>query len=283
MENEVVKYNKPATGEIIIYQPDNTLQLEVRLENETVWLTQAQMCVLFGRDQSVISRHVNNVFKEKELEAESNMQILHITNIDRPVAFYSLDAIISVGYRIKSPQGTQFRIWARKIIKDYLLKGYAVNQRFERLEHRVAETEKKIEFIVKAELPPREGILFEGQIFDAYIFACDLIKSAKKSIILLDNYIDESVLLQLSKRNLDVEAKIYTAKISPELQLDINRHNAQYKPITVETSAKFHDRFLIIDNTIYFIGASLKDLGKKLFAFSKMELDKNSLLMQITS
>ena len=283
MENEVVKYNQPATGEIILYQPDNTLQLEVRLENATVWLTQAQMGMLFGRDQSVISRHVNNVFKEKELEAESNMQILHITNIDRPVAFYSLDAIISVGYRIKSPQGTQFRIWAREVIKDYLLKGYAVNQRFECLEHRVAETEKKIEFIVKAELPPREGILFEGQIFDAYIFACDLIKSAKKSIILLDNYIDESVLLQLSKRNSDVDAKIYTARISPELLLDINRHNAQYKPITVETTTKFHDRFLIIDNTIYFIGASLKDLGKKLFAFSKMELDKNILLTQITN
>jgi hypothetical protein len=292
MENNVVKYNKPATGEIILYRPDNTLQLEVRLENETVWLTQAQIAELFGTQRPAITKHLNNIFKSGELDEKVVCSILELTTLHgamtgkmqiQQVKFYNLDAILSVGYRVNSINATMFRRWTNQVLKNYLLQGYAVNQRFERLEHRVAETEKKIEFIVKAELPPREGILFEGQIFDAYVFACDLIKSAKKSIILLDNYIDESVLLQLSKRNSDVDAKIYTTRISPELQLDINRHNAQYKPITVETATKFHDRFLIIDNTIYFIGASLKDLGKKLFAFSKMELDKNILLMQITN
>ena len=292
MENNVVKYNRPATGEIILYQPDNTLQLEVRLENETVWLTQSQIAELFGTQRPAITKHLNNIFKSGELDEKVVCSILELTTMHgamegkmqtQQVKFYNLDAILSVGYRVNSINATMFRRWANQVLKNYLLQGYAVNQRVERLEHRVTETEKKIEFFIKAELPPHEGILFEGQIFDAYIFVCDLIKSAKKSIILLDNYIDESVLLQLSKCNSGVDAKIYTAKISPELQLDINRHNAQYKPITVETSTKFHDRFLIIDNTIYFIGASLKDIGKKLFAFSKMKLDKNILLTQITS
>ncbi|MDR0870681.1 MAG: virulence RhuM family protein [Planctomycetaceae bacterium] len=166
-------------NEIILYQPDNTVQLEVRLENETVWLTQAQIAVLFERDQSVISRHIRNVFSEGELDEKSNMQILHITNVDRPTTFYSLDVIISVGYRVKSFRGTQFRQWANRVLKEYLLKGYAVNQRFERLERRVAVTEDKIDFFVKTALPPVEGIFYDGQIFDAYAFAADLIKSAK--------------------------------------------------------------------------------------------------------
>jgi len=265
-------------GEIILYQPNNILQLEVRLENATVWLTQAQMAMLFGRDQSVISRHINNVFKEKELEAESNMQILHITNIDRPVAFYSLDAIISVGYRIKSPQGTQFRIWAREIIRDYLLKGYAIHQRFERIEERVANTERQIEFFVKTALPPVEGIFYEGQIFDAYTFVSDLIKSAKKSIVLIDNYVDESVLLLLSKRNKNVSAKILTSNFSQTLKQDLSKHNAQYPPIEIAEFTKSHDRFLIFDDMqVFHIGASLKDLGKKWFAFSKMKLSSLSV------
>jgi hypothetical protein len=257
------------------------LQLEVLLEDATVWLTQAQMVTLFERHISVISRHIKNIFEEGELDEKSNLHFLQIANSDKPVALYNLDVIISVGYRIKSPRGTQFRIWAREIIKDYLLRGYAINQRVEKLEHRVAETEKKIDFFVKTALPPAEGIFFDGQIFDAYNFVSDLIKAAKKSIVLIDNYIDDSVLLLLSKRNDSVATTIYTAQITPQLQLDLQRYNSQYKSVTIEIFTKSHDRFLIIDDIVYHIGASLKDLGKKWFAFSKMGLDKEILLKNI--
>jgi hypothetical protein len=277
-------------AEIILYQPDNSLKLEVRLENETVWLTQAQMVTLFGRDQSVISRHINNVFREKELDEKSNMHFLHITNIDRPVAIYSLDVIISVGYRVKSQQGTFFRQWANRILKEYLLHGHVINQRIERVEkqveklsvetdRRLTETEKKVDFFVKKSLPPVEGIYYDGQIFDAYIFASDLIKSAQKSITLIDNYVDESVLLLLSKRGKGVDATIYTASISSLFQLDLQKHNAQYPVINVQTFSRSHDRFIFIDDDVYHIGASLKDLGKKWFAFSKMGLDAKVLLI----
>jgi len=287
-KDEITLYQHENTGEIILYQPDNSLQLEVRLEDETVWLTQAQMVLLFQRDVSVISRHINNIFKEGELDKKSNLHFLQIPFSDKPVVIYSLDVIISVGYRVKSQQGTQFRIWARQILKDYLLKGYAINQRIQRIEKfaietekRVTATENKIDFFVKTSLPPKEGIFFEGQIFDAYVLASDLIKSAKKTIVLIDNYIDETVLLLLSKRLPKVSAKIYTKQISPQLQLDLTKHNAQYETINVYESNSFHDRFLLVDNTVYLIGASLKDLGKKLFAFSKMETKATDILKNI--
>ncbi|GHV35509.1 DNA-binding protein [Bacteroidia bacterium] len=285
MPIEISANNK---NEIILYQPDSAIQLEVLVENETVWLTQAQMVILFGRDQSVISRHINNVFKENELDAKSNMQILHIANADRPAAFYSLDVIISVGYRVKSQRGTEFRIWATKTLKNYLLKGYAINQRFEQVdnklfqhEQRLLNAEKQIDFFVRTSLPPVEGVFYDGQIFDAYIFIADLIKSATKRVILIDNYLDESVLIFLSKRNAGVKAAIYTAKISAQLQLDLDRHNAQYPEIFIEKKQNIHDRFLLIDNELYHIGASLKDLGKKLFAFNKMEMSAEELLKNI--
>jgi hypothetical protein len=201
------------------------------------------------------------------------------------IKLYNLDVIISVGYRIRSQRGTQFRIWATQVLKDYLLKGYAINHRIERIEklameteHRVTETEKKIDFFVRTALPPVEGVFYDGQIFDAYKFAADLIKSAKKTLSLIDNYVDESVLLLLSKRKNGVEATIYTARISQQLHLDLQRYNAQYPPVTIRAMNRSHDRFLLIDNEIYHIGASLKDLGKKLFAFSKMELKAQELL-----
>ena len=182
-------------GEIIVYQPDNSLKLSVRLEDETVWLTQAQMVLLFERDRTVITKHINNIFQEKELEEESNVHFLHIANSDKPVKIYSLDVIISVGYRVKSLRGTSFRRWATQTLREYILKGYVINRRFDNLEYRVTETEKKIDFFIKTALPPLQGIFFDGQIFDAYDFACKLIKSAKKSIIIIDNYVDESVLM----------------------------------------------------------------------------------------
>jgi len=262
-------------GEVAIYQPDSSIHLEVLTDQETVWLTQAQMVSLFNRDKSVISRHIKNVFEEGELVRNSVVANFATTASDGKeymVEYYNLDVIISVGYRVKSKQGTYFRQWATRVLKDYILRGYAVNQRFERLEHRMIESEKKIEFFVKTALPPVEGILYDGQIFDAYAFVSDLIKSAKKSIILIDNYIDESVLLLLSKRKKGVSAKILTANFNQTLKQDLSKHNAQYPPIKIEKFTKSHDRFLIIDDTqMYHIGASLKDLGKKWFAFSKIE------------
>lgn len=280
-------------GEIILYQPDEAVKLEARLENETVWLTQAQIAELFQRDRTVITKHINNVFKEEELEEKSNVHFLHIADSDKPVKFYSLDVIISVGYRVKSKRGTQFRQWANKILKDYLLKGYSINQRVEELEKRVVrkltahdrqleELTNKVDFFVRTSLPPVEGIFFDGQIFDASAFATNLIKSARSSIVLIDNYIDESVLLMLSKRTAGVTATIYTKQITPQLQLDLTRHNNQYPPIDINAYQCAHDRFVIIDNAdVYHIGASLKDLGKKLFAFSKMNIPANIIMNQL--
>jgi hypothetical protein len=270
---------KENSGEIILYQPDEKdVKLEVRLEDETVWLTQAQMVELFQRDQSVIARHINNIFKEMELDERSNMHYLHIANSDKPVKMYNLDVIISVGYRVKSIRGTQFRQFANKILKDYLLKGYSVNQRIEKLERTVAEQGEKIDFFVRTSLPPVEGVFFDGQIFDAYVFVSDLIRSAKESIVLIDNYIDESVLVMLAKRNKNVSATIYTQKISAQMKLDLEKYNAQYPAITLKVLQGAHDRFLVIDNTVFHIGASIKDLGKKLFAFSKLNINLEKLL-----
>jgi hypothetical protein len=281
-------------NEIILYQPDNYIQLEVRIEDETVWLTQIQMAELFQTTVPNINLHLKNIFEEGELEEISTIKDFLIVRqegkrqIQRNISFYNLDIIISVGYRIKSRSATLFRIWATKTLKEYVLRGYTINQRIERVEKfvietekRVSETEKKIDFFVKTALPPKEGIFYNGQIFDAYVFVSDLIKSAKNSIILIDNYIDETVLLLLSKRSSEVNLTIYTKQISSQLQLDIIRHNAQYDPVIIYESNNFHDRFLIIDDIVYHIGASLKDLGKRLFAFSKMELESNLLLQNI--
>ena len=280
-------------GEIILYQPDNSIELEVRIEAETVWLTQAQMAELFQKDRTVVTRHINNVFAEGELDQESNVHFLHIPFSDRPVKLYSLDVIISVGYRVKSQRGTQFRRWANQVLKEYLLKGYAFNQQLLHLEERIDnrlikherqidELSEKVDFFVRTSLPPVEGVFYDGQIFDAYVFASNLIKSAKSSIVLIDNYIDESVLVTLSKRENNVSTKIVTKSISDQFQLDLNRHNSQYPQIDVEERTDIHDRFLIIDDTVYHIGASLKDLGKKLFAFSKLEISPEVILNVIS-
>ena len=262
-------------NEIILYQPDSTVKLEVRLENETVWLTQQQMTELFQTSKQNISLHVNNIFKEGELESNSVVKESLTTASDGKkykTKYYNLDVIISVGYRVKSLRGTQFRQWANKVIKNYLMKGYAVSQRFERLEYRMAKTEEKIDFILNTSLPPREAIVFDGQIFDAYTLMCDLIRSAKNRIIIVDNYIDDSVFRLLDKRAIGVSATIFTPSLSRALRQDLERHNAQYPPIEVKTFRRAHDRFLIIDDTVYHVGASFKDLGKKLTAFSKMEI-----------
>jgi polyhydroxyalkanoate synthesis regulator phasin len=274
-------------NEIVLYQPDETIKLEVRLENETVWLTQQQMADLFETTPQNITMHIRNLYKEGELTLEATckdflqVRLEGVRKVKRTQKIYNLDVIISVGYRVKSLRGTQFRQWATRILKEYLLKGYSVNQRLERLEQRVTQTENKIEFFVKTSLPPVEGIFYDGQIFDAYKFVNDLIRSAKQRIALIDNYIDDSVLQMIDKRQNSVSAVIYTKSISAQLQLDIQKHNAQYEPIVVQEFANSHDRFLCIDDIVYHIGASLKDLGKKWFAFNKMSISADQLLNKI--
>lgn len=282
-------------NEIIIYQPDSTIKLEVRLEDDTVWLTQQQIADLFGVKQPAISKHLKNIFESGELIESSVHSILEYTAADGKsykTKFYNLDAILSVGYRVNSRNATLFRQWANKVLKDYLLRGYSVNQRLlymeSRIDRRLSEHDQqirelsgKVDFFLKTSLPPREGVLFDGQIFDAYVFVCDLIKRARKRIVLIDNYIDETVLTLLNKRNRGVLATIYTKRIDDNLRLDIERHNDQYMPVNVRTASNIHDRFLIIDDTLYHIGASIKDLGKKLFAFSQMETSPNVILDNI--
>ena len=287
MDNETreeKRFDISEKGEIVLYEPDSSIRLEVRMANETVWLNLNQMAMLFGRDKSVISRHIKNIFREKELPQVSTVanfatvQVENKRQVIRNIEYYNLDIIISVGYRVKSIQGTRFRQWANTVLKDYILRGYAVNQRFERLEQRVSHTEEKIAFFVRTALPPVQGVFCDGQIFDAYTFASDLIRTARKRIILIDNYVDDSVLKMLTKRGEGVSATIVTKRITDTLKVDIERHNQQYPPIDVRTSDRFHDRFLILDDTVYHLGASLKDLGKKLFAFSRMEVGREWLL-----
>ena len=266
-------------GEVAIYNPDDTIRLEVRLEQETVWLDRTQMSILFGRDKKTIAKHINTALEEelKDVPTVANFEIVQLEGnrwVKRAKEFFNLDMILSVGYRVHSSRGVAFRRWANAVLKEYLIRGYAINPRLEQLEQRVAKTEEKIDFFVKTALSPAEGIFFDGQIFDAYEFVCSLIKSAKARIILIDNYVDESVLTMLDKRPAGVSASIYTQKISRQLSLDIAKHDAQYPPIPVQVFSKSHDRFLIIDNRVYHVGASIKDLGKKWFAILEMKDQK---------
>ena len=271
-------------GEIILYQPDSSIRLEVRMEEETVWLTQAQMAMLFGCSIDNISLHLKNLYAEGEIDVETTSEEISVVRTEgkrqvvRKIMHYNLDAILSVGYRVSSKSATRFRQWATSVLKDYLLRGYAINQRIERLEQRVTKTEEQIGFFVRTALPPVEGIFYDGQVFDAYAFAADLIRSARKRVILIDNYVDDSVLLTLAKREEGVSAEIVTRHVAETLKLDLERHNRQYPPVAIRECERYHDRFLIIDDTVYHLGASLKDLGKKMFAFNRMEVAAEEIL-----
>ena len=264
-------------GEIVMYQPDDTIRLEVRVENETVWLTQQQMAVLFNATKQNVSLHISNIYNEGELDeistVKDSLTVRQEGNrtVRRYVKYYNLDVIISVGYRVKSLRGTRFRQWANRILKDYLLHGYSINRRFEQIEHRLVVAEGKIDFFVQKSLPPVEGIFYDGQIFDAYAQIVSMIKQAKRSIVLVDNYVDETTLTMLSKRGANVSATIYTKQTAQQFQLDVQRHNQQYPLITIHACQRNHDRFLIIDDVVYLFGASLKDAGKKLFAYIQMQ------------
>ena len=281
-------------GEIILYHPDKEVKLEVRLESETVWLNRQQLAELFARDVKTIGKHINNALKEELADMATVAKFAIVQNeggrtVTRQVEYYNLDMILSVGYRVKSTRGIEFRRWSNNVLKNHLLKGYSINQRLKELEEKVdakfVKHERqldyltdKVDFFVRTSLPPVEGIFYDGQIFDAYKFATDLIRSAKKTILLIDNYVDDSVLLMLGKRDKSVIATIYTHTISRQLDLDIQKYNSQYPHIEVKTYKKCHDRFLIIDDTdVYHIGASLKDLGKKMFAFSKLDIPPKTI------
>lgn len=279
------------TGEIILYQPDSSVRLEVRMEDETVWLTQAQMAVLFETTRNNVTLHIKNIFKEGELDKRAVCKDFLLTASDGKkykTKLYNLDVIISVGYRVKSKRGTQFRIWATKTLKEYLLRGYTINQHLQQVEQRIDRQlqehsiqihslQDKVDFFVRTALPPVEGVFYDGQIFDAYAFAAGLIRSARKRIVLIDNYVDDSVLLTLAKRKEGVAAEIVTRHVTETLKLDLERYNRQYPPICVRECDRYHDRFLILDDTVYHLGASLKDLGKKLFAFSRMGMKAEEL------
>ena len=270
------------TNEIILYQSDDLPErIEVIIEGETVWLSQEQMAQLFNQTKQNISLHINNCYKEGELDRKATVkESLTVRKegnrtVRRMIEFYNLDVIISVGYRVKSKQGTQFRIWATNVLREYLLKGYALNQRMDRVENHVDELSKKMDIIslqIESNKLPNQGVFFNGQVFDAYNFVSNLVRNAKSSILLIDNYVDDTVLTLLSKRKKNVKANIYTATISQQLRLDLQKHNQQYPAIGIHLFKQSHDRFLIIDEKeLYHIGASLKDLGKKWFAFSKMD------------
>ena len=278
--------------EIVLYQPNEQFQLEVQLKDDTVWLTQEQIAMLFGTQRPAITKHLNNIYASGELTFESTCSILERMGNDGKqryqTKYYNLDAILSVGYRVNSKNATLFRQWANKVLKEYLLRGYVVNQRLLNIENQLASQQKqltehqeKIDFFVRTSLPPKEGVFFDSQIFDAYTFANDLIREAKKRIILIDNYVDDSVLKMLDKREKGVTVKLYTNLSFGSLMLDLKKHNAQYAPIEAEQFNRSHDRWLCIDDTVYLVGASLKDLGKKWFGFSKMDWTTDELLSKI--
>lgn len=306
MANDIVSVNE-VQGEVIFYQPDNTMRLEVRLEDETVWLTQQQMVMLFQSSKANVSEHIRNIYDQGELEQEATVRNFRTVRkegnrmVNRTLTYYNLDAIISVGFRVNTKRGIMFRQWANRTLKEYLLRGYAFhqqmiamqrqidvrleeqNERLSVVENHLHEHDQKFDMIVKTPELPNEGVFFDGQIFDAFKLVMQLIKSADHRIILIDNYINEEILTMFDQRANGVTACIYTARIDSAMQLAIQRHDAQYDPIPVNVFRMSHDRWLIIDDKVYHFGASLKDLGKKWFGVSLyQDITPEELLSKIS-
>ncbi len=281
-QNQIILSSTISNSSVELYSLDEAdIKIEVLFDNDTVWLNRQQLSLLFGRDIKTIGKHINNALREELLNCSvvANFATTATDGKKYNVEYYNLEVITSVGYRVKSRQGVLFRQWANKVLKEYLLRGYAVNQRINQLEDKVdrrfADYDRKIEnlneqvdFFVKTSLPPKEKLFFDGQLFDAHVLMSRLVESAEKRIVLIDNYVDESVLTLLLKRKKHVPATIYTMQMSSSFKLDLQKHNAQYLPIAVNIYTKAHDRFLIIDDKVYHVGASVKDLGKKLCAVS---------------
>ena len=306
MANDIVSVNE-VQGEVIFYQPDNTMRLEVRLEDETVWLTQQQMVTLFQSSKANVSEHIRNIYDQGELEQEATVRNFRTVRkegnrmVNRTLTYYNLDTIISVGFRVNTKRGIMFRQWANRTLKEYLLRGYAFhqqmiamqrqidvrleeqNERLSAVENHLHEHDQKFDMIVKTPELPNEGVFFDGQIFDAFKLVMQLIKSAEHRIILIDNYINEEILTMFDQRANGVIASIYTARIDSAMQLAIQRHDAQYDPIPVNVFRMSHDRWLIIDDKVYHFGASLKDLGKKWFGVSLyQDITPEELLSKIS-
>jgi len=273
----------------IIYN-EGELELNISIEDENIWLSQKQLSELFDVEIHTINYHIKNIFNQKELDKTPTIRKIRIVRkegnreVKRDVEHYNLDMIISVGYRVNSKTATKFRQWATKVLKTYIQDGYVINTH-KITEQRLFSLEKDMQdiksHISNKTLELKQGIFYDGEIFDAYVFLNELVKSSNKSIIIIDNYIDESVLTLLSE-NQNISIQIYTTNISKKLTLDIEKYNNQYNNLSVKVSKSFHDRFIIIDEkVVYHIGASLKDLGKKVFAFSKMQIDINDILSKL--
>ena len=291
MDNNQPRNLPESKNEIVVYQPDETTRLSVCFDGETVWLSQEQMIVLFQRDRSVISRHIANAFKEGEVDKENCLHFLQTNTKGRPEVVYNLEVVTSVGYRVKSLRGVLFRRWANRVLKEYLLRGYSVNARMNQLEDKmdrrlaqhdqaIVDLKEKVDFFVQTQIPPLHGVFYDGQLWDARALVLKLVSSAKRSIILIDNWATPETLDLLAKKGKGVKVTVFTSehydkkhiphhKISPA---DIATFNAQYPKLAVRYNEAFHDRFLIIDDKdVYLIGASLKDLGRKCFAFMKLD------------
>ncbi len=282
-------------NEIIVYQPEGgEFHIEVRVDQDTVWLTQAQMAELFGTVPQNITVHIKKVYDEGELEKNSTCkEYLQVASegsrkVKRTLKFYNLDVIISVGYRVKSIQGTRFRQWANSVLKEHMLKGFSVNQRLvahenrlENIDSRVIYLEKQVDFFVKANLPPKEGFLQAKAFWSGYEFAVQLVRSAKQEIVIIDPFADDTSLSLMPKRNPGVNAIIYSARINQTMKAERDRLNRQCPPVELRTMREVHDRFIVVDETVYHIGASIKDLGNKLTAFSVLSLLTKQQLLEM--
>ena len=287
--------NEEKTGEIVLYQPEGAVKLEVRVEDETVWLTANQMAILFDRDEKTLRKHINNAFAE-ELERDNNTHFLRVDGVKQPVAFYNLDVIISVGYRVKSANGVRFRRWANQVLKDHLLKGYSVNPRMMmsgmQLEARLREqqdaikshssqlasqdarikaVENHIDFFVKAARLPSGGVISPETRFDGYVLIADLVKTAKRSVVFIDPFATVEILKFAAMRTKGVSAAIYSPRITPEFKTAADLHNKQYPGLKLKTMRNIHDRFLLVDDTVYHFGASFKDMGAEFSAYSVLD------------
>jgi len=282
-------------NEIIVYQPEGgEFHIEVRVDQDTVWLTQAQMAELFNTDRTSINRHIRNIFQTQELyESSTCAKIAQVRleggrSIKRVVPYYNLDMIISVGYRVNSISGTRFRQWANRVLKEHMLRGFSVNQRLvahenklENIDSRVIYLEKQVDFFVKANLPPKEGVLQAKAFWSGYEFAVQLVRSAKQEIVIIDPFADDTTLSLMPKRNPGVNAIIYSARINQTMKAECERLNRQCPPVELRTMREVHDRFIVVDETVYHIGASIKDLGNKLTAFSVLSLLPKQQLLEM--
>ena len=292
------KESMPVTekNEIIVYQPEGgEFHIEVRVENETVWLTQAQMAELFGTSRTNIVEHIGHIYEENELDLESTcrkfrqVQIEGSRRVKRQIPFYNLDMILSLGYRVKSAVATKFRRWANQVLKEHLLRGCSVNQRLishenrlENLDSRVIYLEKQVDFFVKANLPPSEGLLPARAHWSGYEFAVKLVRSAKKELVIIDPYANDLVLSLMAKRAEGVDATIYSARITRAMRDEEARLNRQFPTVHLENMREVHDRFVIVDDVVYHVGASFKDLGNQMTAFSVLNfITKEQVLAMV--